>query len=77
MLDQMANHSTIIRRIMNDVGQDVVEDFIDSCLTLDNLIDIHSPFKNQKRAQVRRKKLVIYQLQNLRNYNRKNTWIVM
>lgn len=45
MLDQMANHATIIRRIIEDVGQDTVEDFIDCCLTLDNLIDIHAPFK--------------------------------
>lgn len=51
MLDQMANHATIVRRIIDEVGQDEVEDFIDSCLTLDNLIDIHSPFKAAPKAK--------------------------
>ena len=46
MLDQMANHASIVRRIIDDVGQDEVEDFIDHCLTLDNLIDIHAPFRS-------------------------------
>lgn len=50
MLDQMANHSSIIRRISNEIGVEVVEDFIDHCLTLDNLIDIHSPFKTARAA---------------------------
>ncbi len=46
MLDQMANHSSTIRKIMNDVGHDEVEAFIDTCLALDNLIDIHGQFKS-------------------------------
>ena len=44
MLDQMANHASIVRRYIEDVGQDEVEDFIDCCLSLENLIDIYSPF---------------------------------
>ena len=40
MLDQMANHGVAIRQIMNEVGVDVVEDFIDTCLSIENLIDI-------------------------------------
>lgn len=47
MLDQMANHATIIRKIMNDVGQEEVENFIDTCLSLENLIDVQSPFKSK------------------------------
>ena len=47
MLDQMANHATVVRKIINEVGHNEVEAFIDSCLTLDNLIDIHSPFKEK------------------------------
>lgn len=44
MLDQMANHASITRRFIEDVGHDEVEHFIDSCLSLENLIDIYSPF---------------------------------
>lgn len=44
MLDQMANHASVIRRFIEDVGHDAVEDFIDCCLSLENLIDIYSPF---------------------------------
>lgn len=45
MLDQMANHATIIRNLINEVGQDEIESFIDTCLSIENLIDIHAPFK--------------------------------
>jgi stage V sporulation protein R len=44
MMDEMANHGTRIRRYMERQGEDAVEDFIDSCLVLENLIDPHSPF---------------------------------
>ena len=44
MIDEMANHGNRIRRHMDRHGVDVVENFIDSCLSLDDLIDIHSPF---------------------------------
>jgi stage V sporulation protein R len=45
MLDQMANHSSIVRNIINEIGQEEVENFIDICLSLENLIDIQAPFK--------------------------------
>lgn len=44
MMDEMANHGNRIRRFMERVGEEEVENFIDSCLSLENLIDIHSPF---------------------------------
>ena len=44
MMDETANHGNRIRRYMERYGEDEVEDFIDSCLSLENLIDIHSPF---------------------------------
>ena len=44
MMDEMANHGNRIRTHMERHGEDVVENFIDSCLTLENLIDPHSPF---------------------------------
>ncbi len=43
MLDEMANHATRIRRHIQRYGIDAVEEFIDACLSIDNLIDIHAP----------------------------------
>lgn len=42
MLDEMANHATRIRRHIERFGMDRVEEFLDACLSLDNLIDIHA-----------------------------------
>ena len=44
MMDEMANHGNRIRSHMERHGEETVENFIDSCLSLENLIDIHSPF---------------------------------
>ncbi len=43
MMDEMANHGSRIRRYMDEFGVEPVEEFIDACSSLDNLIDIHSP----------------------------------
>lgn len=43
MLDEIANHGSRIRRYIEKYGLDTVESFLDACLSLDNLIDIHSP----------------------------------
>lgn len=51
MLNQMANHATVVRGLVNDVGHDEVETFIDVCLSLENLIDIHAPFKAAAKAR--------------------------
>lgn len=45
MMDVMANHGTRIRRYMDRYGIEVVEDFIDVCLSLENLIDRHGPYR--------------------------------
>lgn len=42
MLDQMANHAARIHRSVDRVGFEPVEEFIDACLSLEDLIDIHS-----------------------------------
>ncbi len=47
MLDQMANHASIVKRLIEDIGHDEVEDFIDSVLSLENLIDINAPFEQK------------------------------
>lgn len=44
MMDEMANHGNRIRRYMDRVGMEEVERFIDLCLSVEDLIDIHSPF---------------------------------
>jgi stage V sporulation protein R len=42
MLDAMANHATRIQRYIDRVGFEKVEEFIDACLSLEDLIDPHS-----------------------------------
>jgi len=44
MIDGMANHASRVRRHMARWGQDVVEDFVDTCLSLENLIDPMSAY---------------------------------
>jgi stage V sporulation protein R len=43
MLDQMANHASRIGRYIDRFGFEVVEEFIDACLSLEDLIDMYSP----------------------------------
>ena len=43
MLDEMANHSTRIRRYIERYGFEAVENLLDVGLSVDNLIDIHAP----------------------------------
>jgi stage V sporulation protein R len=42
MMDEMANHGTRLRRYVEKHGEDDVEAFIDRCMSIDDLIDIHS-----------------------------------
>lgn len=44
MMDEMANHGNRVRRYMDRFGVEEVEVFIDACLSIEDLIDIHSPF---------------------------------
>src|SRR6185295_3926877 len=44
MMDEMANHGNRIRRHMDRYGVEEVETFIDACLSVEDLIDLHSPF---------------------------------
>jgi stage V sporulation protein R len=44
MMDEMANHGNRIRRYMDRFGVEEVETFIDACLSIEDLIDIHLPF---------------------------------
>ncbi len=51
MLDNMANHAVRINRIIDRYGYEPVEAFIDTCLSLENLIDYHAPYINRPKAQ--------------------------
>jgi stage V sporulation protein R len=53
MMDQMANHATRMRRYMDAHGVEPVENFIDACLSLENLIDPHAPFIVRERPRGR------------------------
>jgi stage V sporulation protein R len=42
MMDEMANHGARIRRYVEKYGEDEVESFMDRCMSIDDLIDVHS-----------------------------------
>jgi stage V sporulation protein R len=44
MIDEMANHATRVRHYIDRHGVETVENFIDACLSLENLIDAHADF---------------------------------
>ena len=48
MMDQMANHATRVRRYQDRLGVEPVEDFVDRCLSLENLIDYQSPYVRRR-----------------------------
>lgn len=51
MLDEMANHAARVRRHVERHGLERVENFLDACLSLDNLIDIHAAGIRRRPAQ--------------------------
>ncbi|MBI1948001.1 MAG: SpoVR family protein [Deltaproteobacteria bacterium] len=51
MIDEMANHATRIRRYIDWYGVELVEAFVDRCLSIDNLIDFNSPYIKRKRKE--------------------------
>lgn len=44
MINEMANHASRVRHYMDWFGVNVVESFLDRVLSLENLIDVHSPY---------------------------------
>ena len=54
MLDQCANHASRINRYVDRFGYEKVEEFIDACLSLEDLIDMHAPhIRRAPRAEAR------------------------
>ena len=51
MIDEMANHAIRIRRYIDRYGLEEVETFVDTCLSLDNLIDYYSPYFEDKKLE--------------------------
>lgn len=47
-IDKMANHGARVRRHVARLGINKVEDFIDQCLSLENLIDPHAAFHGRR-----------------------------
>ena len=56
MMDEIANHGNRVRRYIERYGQDRVEDFLDCCMSLENLIDFHSPFIVRRRERTEEEK---------------------
>ena len=61
MIDAMANHATRVRRHIDRHGVETVEDFIDACLSLENLIDstphfIERPARDASAARTPRRR---------------------
>jgi stage V sporulation protein R len=51
MLDEMANHGQRVRKYMAKFGVEEVENFIDCCLTIEDLIDMHAPFIRRREEE--------------------------
>ncbi len=50
MVDQMANHATRVRRYQDRLGVERVEEFVDRCMSLENLIDYQAPYVKRRSA---------------------------
>ena len=53
MMDEIANHASRIRHHVEKYGEEEVESFLDRCMSLDDLIDIHSTFIKRRDDSVR------------------------
>ncbi|NOX59214.1 MAG: SpoVR family protein [Planctomycetes bacterium] len=58
MMDDMANHATRVRRYISRHGLDEVETFIDTCLSVENLIDPHSVFMQRREHRSAKKQRI-------------------
>lgn len=48
MVNRMADHADIVDRIIKKQGLEKVEDFIEACLSIEDLIDQNAPFKKKR-----------------------------
>lgn len=76
MIDEMANHGSKIASYMEKYGIEEVEGFIDTCLSIDNLIDANKPFIPQKRENIKTKEEIIEErIKKLRSKDYMNSYI--
>src|SRR5271165_4741342 len=47
-IDKMANHGSRLRRVVARQGINKIEEFLDHCLSLENLVDLHAPFSGRR-----------------------------
>jgi stage V sporulation protein R len=47
-IDKMANHGSRLRRAAARHGMNKIEEFVDHCLSIENLIDLHSAFSGRR-----------------------------
>ncbi len=50
-IDKMANHGSRVRKHVGRHGINKVEEFVDCCMSLENLIDVHAPFQGRRRLR--------------------------
>jgi stage V sporulation protein R len=62
MLDTMANNASKVARIAERHGHEKVENFVDLCLSIDNLIDYHSPYIARRSDEIEDDVLEIHKL---------------
>jgi stage V sporulation protein R len=73
MIDVMANNAARVRRYMDRHGANTVESFIDTCLSIDNLIDPWAVFREPPRQKARGGAVedeedLVGRLRNIRGY---------
>jgi stage V sporulation protein R len=68
MMDEMANHKTRILRHIDKYGITAVEDFIDSCLSIDNLLDYHASIIKKPTAKCNDRDRRVKHLPTIRPY---------
>ena len=56
MIDVMANHATRVRNYMDAHGPNQVEEFIDVCLSIENMIDRMGPYIRRAPAETQKKR---------------------
>jgi stage V sporulation protein R len=54
MIDEMANHATRVGRYIDRFGLEKIENFIDTCLSLENLIDNQSLYITRKGKEIQK-----------------------
>jgi stage V sporulation protein R len=74
-IDIFANHGTRVRRYIDLHGLDRVETFIDRCLSIENLIDVHSPYIVRRPRKAQEEAPVPQEIRRLRSKDYMETYV--